>query len=130
MKYLQKRITDLATDITKAEQELVFASATIDAFDPSEHYTENMHIDFLNENYGTVEVCGYTMDSGNVLFDRDYTAFRESLNNYIDSLDYTEFYEYNVLMEKHKEIEEEIEELEELMQELMQELEELIEEQK
>ncbi len=38
--------------------------------------TEDEYEDMLNEIYGTVEVCGMTMDAGRILREMDETAFR------------------------------------------------------
>jgi hypothetical protein len=47
--------------------------------------TEEMTVDMLNDVYGSVEVAGYKYDTGNLLKEIDEIAFREAMNNYVDS---------------------------------------------
>lgn len=49
---------------------------------------------FLNELYGTVNVCGMTMDAGHVLRHMDNIAFNTGKNDYENSLE-TEEWECN-----------------------------------
>jgi len=51
----------------------------------SEHKAESQFDDFLQEAYGTIEVCGMTMDAGIVLKECDNTAYREAFNNWTDA---------------------------------------------
>jgi hypothetical protein len=51
-------------------------------YDDSE--MEKIYLEWLNELYGAVNICGYTMDSGRVLKNMDEIAFRTSFNDWID----------------------------------------------
>jgi len=50
-----------------------------------EEITEEDYKEFLNDNYPTVDICGMTMNQGDILFEMDNIAFRESYNNHIDA---------------------------------------------
>jgi len=47
---------------------------------------EDRHVEALNDIYGTVHIAGCTFDAAEVL-QLDPIAFRESLNQYLDSLE-------------------------------------------
>lgn len=42
-------------------------------------------VEFLNEMYGTVEVCGGTFDAGRALLELDPEAFRQAISEYESS---------------------------------------------
>ena len=42
---------------------------------------EREYRDYLNSVYAEVEICGMMMQQGTILYEMDYTAFREMLNN-------------------------------------------------
>lgn len=44
--------------------------------------SESEYVDYLNEIYGSVEVCGQTFDQGDLLQDADPTAFRCGKSDY------------------------------------------------
>lgn len=46
---------------------------------------EDRYEELLNEVYGEVDIAGYSMSTGHVLREMDYTAFREGFNDWIDS---------------------------------------------
>lgn len=46
---------------------------------------EDIFQDNLDEVYGEVDIAGYSMSTGRVLREVDYTAFREEFNNWIDN---------------------------------------------
>ncbi len=48
---------------------------------------EDRHVEALNDIHGTVQVAGRTFDAAEVLQQLDPIAFRESLNQYLDSLE-------------------------------------------
>lgn len=48
------------------------------------YYTDSEFLDILNELYGTVDVCGMTMDAGRVLKEMDPVAFDCGNNDYFD----------------------------------------------
>lgn len=77
----------------------------IDCFDVSEYYDEEMFIDEMRNEFGTVNIMGYEYNAIDALYELDNIAFREMYNDYTDSLDRNNFNEY-------KELEEELEELE------------------
>jgi len=100
---IKKEIENTLARLENQRQILADTEFAIDNFDPSEYYDESQHIDFLNETYGTIEVCGMTMDSGTILYSQDYPAFREDMNNYIDSMDLTSIEDYNDLINEMNE---------------------------
>jgi len=46
---------------------------------------EDIFQDNLDEVYGEVDIAGYSMSTGRILREVDYTAFREEFNNWLDS---------------------------------------------
>lgn len=90
----------------------------IDCFDVSEYYDEELFIDEMREEYGTVNIMGYEFNDINVLYELDNIAFREMYNNHIDTLDKNDFEEY-------QELEEELEELKNELLEIEDEIEQL-----
>lgn len=54
-----------------------------------EDYTDSQMDDifqeWLDDSYGEVDIAGYSMSTGRVLREVDYTAFREEFNNWLDS---------------------------------------------
>ena len=90
----------------------------MDCFDVSEYCDENMFIEEMLEEYGTVNIMGYEYNAIDALYELDNTAFREMFNNHLDTLDKGEFDEY-------KELEEELEELENELLEIDDEIEQL-----
>ncbi len=53
--------------------------------DWTEEVMEEDYEELLNDNYEDIEICGMVMSQGTILKICDYTAFRESYNNWIDS---------------------------------------------
>ena len=90
----------------------------VDCFDVSEYYDEDMFIDEMREEYGSVNIMGYEYNAMDALYELDSIAFREMFNNCLDTLDKGEFDEY-------KELEEELEELENELLEIDDEIEQL-----
>lgn len=90
----------------------------MDCFDVSEYYDEDMFIEEMLEEYGTVNIVGYEYNAIDALYELDNTAFREMFNNHLDTLDKGGFDEY-------KELEEELEELENELLEIDDEMEQL-----
>lgn len=43
---------------------------------------ERNYADYLNELYGTVEVCGYEYEAGDVLYELDPTAFAVGMSDW------------------------------------------------
>ena len=90
----------------------------MERFDVSEYYDEDMFIEEMREEYGTVNIMGYEYNAIDALYKLDNIAFREMYNDYTDSLDKSDFGEY-------KELEEELEELENELLEIDDEIEQL-----
>lgn len=44
--------------------------------------SDSEYVDYLNEIYGSVEVCGHTFEQGDLLQDADPTAFRCGKSDY------------------------------------------------
>lgn len=89
-----------------------------DCFDVSEYYDEEMFIEKMREECGSVNILGYEYSAIDSLYELDNTAFREMYNNHIDTLDKNDFEEY-------QELEEELEELENELLEIDDEIEQL-----
>ena len=51
---------------------------------------EQKYREYLEELYPNVDICGYPMNPVYILMELDNTAFREGLNNWIDSQDLEE----------------------------------------
>ncbi|MOA47490.1 hypothetical protein D3C78_1701280 [compost metagenome] len=83
----------------------------INGFDISEYYSEAEFEELAEEQYGTVEVMGYSYSQISILKECDPIAFREEYNNWLNSLDNDE-------CEAYRDMVEELEELEELESEL------------
>lgn len=98
--------------IKKVEEEL----SPIDTRDLEESFDN-----YLDEAYGTVEVCGYTFDCREILEELDNIAYREMFNNWLDSECYIcyrdvngEIYHANEVEEMESELDEEIAQEEEV----------------
>lgn len=52
---------------------------------PNNRYSEDDFVDILNEEYGEVEIVGYTYMAGDVLREIDPIAFRELYLDWLDS---------------------------------------------
>ena len=90
----------------------------IDCFDVSEYYDEDMFIDEMREEYGTVDIVGYKYNAIDALYELDNIAFREMYNDYTDTLDKNDFEEYQELAEELEELENELLEIEEEIEQL------------
>ena len=88
----------------------------MNCFDVSEYYDEDMFIDEMRDEFGTVTIMGYEYSAIDALHELDSSAFREMYNNHIDTLDKIDFEEY-------KELEEELEELENQLLKIEEQLE-------
>lgn len=78
----------------------------LETFDVSDHFTPEQFKEVLDDTYGTIDVCGYTYDAGDLFELTDNIAFREEYNNYLDSLDLEEFAEYRAIQMQIEEIQE------------------------
>lgn len=115
-------IETLNAQLIIARNNLKAKQAEMEAYEITR--SEYEYKQYLNDVYGTVEVCGHTFESGDLLEDADPTAFRCGLNDWIDSLDKEDEDDYKELMEEEEELENEISELEEKIEELESEDEE------
>ena len=79
---------------------------------------EGDYEDYLNANYGDVDVCGMTFAAGSTLLELDPIAFRIGFNDWVDSLDPSD-------EDGYKELESELEDLEDELSDLESELEDL-----
>ena len=98
---LQAKRDELAKAIKDKQKE-------IDCFDVSEYYDEDMFIDEMREEYGTVNIMGYEYNAIDALYELDNIAFREMYNNHIDTLDKNDLEEYQELAEELEELENEL----------------------
>ena len=84
----------------------------LDCFDVSEYYGEDVFIEDMRREYGTVNIMGYGYNAIDALHELDNTAFREMYNNHIDTLDKGDFEEYKELGGELEELENELLEIE------------------
>lgn len=92
----------------------------IDRFDVSEYYDEDMFIDEMREEFGTVNIMGCEFNAIDALYELDSIAFREMYNNHLDTLDKGEFEEYQELEEGLEELENDLLEIEEQIEQIEQ----------
>ena len=92
----------------------------IDCFDVSEYYDEDMFIDEMREEYGSVVIMGCEYDAIDTLRKIDNIAFREIYNNHMDGLDKSDLEEYRELEEELEDLEDELSEIEEQIEQLDQ----------
>ena len=90
----------------------------MDCFDVSQYYDEDMFIEEMREEYGMVKVMGYKYHAIDTLREIDNIAFREMLNNHLDTLDKNDFEEYQELAEELEELENELLDIEEELEQL------------
>lgn len=85
----------------------------IEHFDKSEHASVDAYREMLEEAYEDVEVCGMLMCPVRILENLDPIAFDCGFNDYVDSLDPSEFAEYWRLEEELEALEAEESEVDE-----------------
>ena len=90
----------------------------MDCFDASEYYDEDMFIEEMREEYGSVDIMGYEFNALDALYELDNIAFREMYNGYLDTLDKNDFEEYQELAEELEELENELLDIEEELEQL------------
>ena len=98
---LQAKQSELVKAIKDKQKEL-------DCFDVSLYYDEEMFMEEMCEEYGSVNIMGYKYNAIDALCELDNTAFREMYNNHIDTLDKNDFEEYQELEEELEELENEL----------------------
>lgn len=126
---ITSRMDEITTELCALNAELDDVRESIRNFDKSDYFTEKQYEEVLKDIYpNAVEICGITMCPVNILKTMDVTAFRQGMNDYIDSLDNDYFEEYNLLVEEESEIEFKISALESEQEELEVELSALLEE--
>lgn len=108
---LQAKRDELAKAIKDKQKE-------INCFDVSEYYDEEMFLDEMREEYGTVNIMGYEFNAIDALYKLDNIAFREMYNDYTDSLERDNFKEYKELEEELKELENELLEIDDEIEQL------------
>ena len=108
---LQAKKTELVKAIKAKRKEL-------DCFDVSYYYDEDIFIEDMRGEYGSVNIMGYKYSAIDALCELDNIAFREMFNNYLDTLDKNDFEEYQELEEELEELENELLEIEEQIEQL------------
>ena len=108
---LQAKKTELLKAIKDKQKE-------IKCFDVSEYYDEDMFIEEMREDYGTVNIMEYEFDAIDALYKLDNIAFREMFNNHIDTLDKNDFEEYQDLEEELEGLENELLDIEDEIEQL------------
>ena len=106
---LQAKKIELVKAIKAKQKEL-------DCFDVAEYYSEDDYKQDMREAYGTVTIVGYEYYAIDTLQKIDSIAFREMYNDYIDSLDKSNFDEYHELEEELEDLENELLEIEEQLE--------------
>ena len=89
-----------------------YKQKAIHCFDVTDYYDEDMFLDEMREEYGTVDIMGCEFNAIDALYKLDNIAFREMYNDYTDSLDKNDFEEYQELEEELEELENELLEIE------------------
>ena len=112
------RLAALQAKRDALKKAIKYKQKEIECFDVSEYYDENMFIEEMRAEFGTVNIMGYEYNAIDALYELDSIAFREMYNNHIDTLDKSDFGEY-------KELEEELEELENELLEIDEQIEQL-----
>ena len=105
--------TQIQEVIDTVTYEISELESKISSFDKSAHFDEDSYVDILNEIYGTVEVCGMTMDAGTVLREMDEGAYRYMMSCHIDDMNNNQFQEFNDLENELEELDDELSKLEE-----------------
>ena len=90
----------------------------MDCFDVSEYYDEEMFLDEMRKEYGTVDIMGCEFNAIDALYNLDNIAFREMYNDYCDTLEKWDFEEYQELAEELEELENELSEVGEELEQL------------
>lgn len=118
-------IKSVNIEIENMEELIADKKKEIASFDKSEHLTEEKYDEMLDDCYGEVTIAGMTFATSTALYKMDEIAYRCGMNDYADSMDYSEFPEYVELEEELEDLENTIADLEEELEELEDELEEL-----
>lgn len=88
----------------------------MDYFSVSDYYNEEIFLDEMYEAFGDIDIMGIQYSAVHTLRKIDYIAFREMFNNHIDTLDKSDFEEYQELEEELEELENELLEIEEQLE--------------
>jgi len=123
-KDIQNEIETIESAIEASKQAITDKQGEIDNFDRSQYYTEDMYEEALEGIYGdSVEVCGMTMNPVYILKECDPTAYRCGMGDMVDSMDNSDFEEFNELEKELEELDDELTDLESELEELEEELE-------
>ena len=110
------KLAELQAKKSELVKAIKYKKKAIDYFDVSDYYDEWMFLDEMREEYGTVNIAGHEYNAIDALYKLDNTAFREMYNNYLDTLDKSDFEEYRELGEELEELENELLEIEEQLE--------------
>jgi hypothetical protein len=108
-KTLKDQIADKQAEIDTLKKQL--DSFALDPDDYIDQYNE-----MLNEAYGEVSVAEYTFDTSYLLKEVDEVAYREGLNDFVDSLDVSDDKGYKDLEEQLTTAEDELSDLEDMLE--------------
>lgn len=89
----------------------------LENFDVSEYVSEDDYWEMLDEVYGDVEVCGMTFSAADALKKLDPIAYNVGYNDYIDSIDASDLFQWQDAEEEIAELELQIADLEEELEE-------------
>ena len=98
--------------IETIKNQIIDLQNRIDNFEVSDHINESDYDDYIDEINGDVEILGMSYSASRVLQEIDPIAYRCGLSDYADTLDPSDFDEYNDMLEELEELELELEELE------------------
>jgi peptidoglycan hydrolase CwlO-like protein len=104
IKEIQKEIKELSDKMLELALKRDSIQESMDSFELDPDDYEDEYIKLLNDEYPDVDICGYSWNPVYILRERDPTAFRCGLLDYVDTLDVTESEEY-------KEMEDDVDDL-------------------
>jgi len=99
-------------NIERVKEQIKELKNKIDNFDCSEYATDEQYSDFLDELYGAVDICGYKYSSSYALQELDPIAYNCGFSDYCNTLEPSDFKEYQELESELDELESELDELE------------------
>ena len=111
-------MNELKTRIMVTEKRISELENAIEKFDVADVYSEDMFENNASDDYGTVDVCGYTHDALTLLKKIDEVAFRQEYLNWCDQFDCEDCDEYNNMVDKLEELTDQLDELTDQLDEL------------
>jgi hypothetical protein len=105
-----RKLTEL--NIYRLKESIKEIQYKIDNFDCSEYATDEQYSDFLDELYGDVNICGYEYSASHALQEIDPIAYSCGFSDYCNTLEPSDFKEYQELESELDELESELDELE------------------